>query len=161
MDKYLNKKNVLVFAAILLLLLAVWSFNHFGLGAENKQTVVPKWRTYENSRLGFSLSYPDNWVLEAEDDSVVFSNPTNLSEQVTVAQDQASARDIIIKSLNLTLKKDINVDGTSGGLYSEPNNGSNKGEQVVLLTRGDKIYYLSGDSDIFEAIITSFKFLNH
>lgn len=112
-------------------------------------------KTYENKDSRFSFSYPAAWVLESGADSVTFSNPGDLSEEISIAVSEAKYLAVISGSFSNYSSQTVELDGATGVRYYSGQDPL----RAVLAVRGRNLYYISGKSDRFDELLLGFKFL--
>lgn len=119
--------------------------------------------SYENDRFSYRLQYPSSWVLEAarqDSDIVTFSNPNDLSEEITVSVVDAKMESVIKKSLQLQGESPILLGGVAATLGFKQEQSDSRPFQAVYAVNGKNLYYLMGRSDRFVEVVGSFQFIN-
>jgi len=126
------------------------------LTAEN--TFTPA-HSYTNQFLGFSLRYPSNWAIEADNNSVTFAPTSSADLGVSVTVTAVADEKALRKSLTISTEKTISVDNVTG---IEITNNLSEGhlEAVVLVRHNNKLYVIRGTENFVDQLLLTFNFLN-
>jgi len=151
------------FLGIILLLVAAGLaiFLIFRRQEKIPEIALQETREYHSAELGFKLSYPATWVVEAAgmgNGTIIFTNPANYQEEVVVI--------VVDKSVEqelLTQAGNADVASTTLASYSAteliPKEGSEIQGHIVYAVIGEKLFLLTGTSDEFNAVVASFQLL--
>lgn len=131
------------------------------------------WKTYTDNRLGYSIGYPDSYILSKEsysNDITQFSDGKN-SFRVGVYRnsDTYYKKRVEMGRKSFGVTKDINVDGVKGkvSMYEALGDTFNKYELITVETN-ENIYELYAETqdndqegmDDFRTAVTTFRFVN-
>lgn len=114
------------------------------------------WRTYRDNRLGFSLRYPSSWGIEAQGNTVEWTDPKRFGEDLSVSVMALSAESGIRSSLDNEREDRISVDSVSAAkIY---NNVGGSVEKVVLVRRQGQLFVIRGTNPLFDRVLSLLKF---
>ena len=119
------------------------------------------WRAYTSETLGISVKYPPTWQIDIDptDSKTVFlENPENFSENVALSIRGTEMESVIRSSLNFQSETRYMIDGASAS-WLKSSSSDPATQNVVLVKLGGKLYYIAGQAQAFEKIISSIRFL--
>jgi hypothetical protein len=120
-------------------------------------------KIYINSAEGYSVSYPNTWVLEPSDSDsqVVFENPADNRETISVTPLRSGDENSIRTELQLHTERDfINSGGSGVQLFINVNPASPTQplpDGFAFVSRDGKSFYVNGWSPYFGAFVQNFK----
>ena len=117
------------------------------------------WKKYSNKTLGFSLRYPNDWILESPASNIVlFGDLLSTFEQVTVSVLEASDEEAIREALNIVNESRIPIGEIDGPRIV--NLLSNGNLETVILARPDlRLFVIRGTTAVIDDIVSTIKFL--
>jgi hypothetical protein len=132
---------------------------NINIDTENAENRYNPSHSYNNSRLGFALTYPPTWSIEANSDTSVTFMPSDTSDDgVTISVSSTAAEKDIRKSLKITQETPVMV-GNLPGVKITADLGKNLSEKVVLIPSFNKLYVIRGSGSQVEKVLTTFKVL--
>lgn len=146
---------------ILVIVVAYALFKNQSFKDLSNRQPIPQWKTYENTQMGFSMKYPQNWVLEIvdhEENVVIFSDPQKASEEVTIAVTTPDMEKVIRRSVSIAKETKITIDGKVGARIASSDSRDKNLANLILVVANGKLYYLAGSSTRFDAIAGTLKF---
>lgn len=102
-------------------------------------------------------------MLELEgknNETVIFSNPDDLAEDISITVGDENLDSVIRKSLKITSSEDIFVSGAKVKKLTIAGSKNSDGLSVVLVHYNKKLFYLSGRTNDFDQIIGSMRFIS-
>lgn len=120
------------------------------------------WKTFRSQSLGISIIYPSSWQVETDPavaNVVSLENPRNFEGNVTISVVDPKFEKIIRESLNTGSERDILVDNVAGKWLVGKDSRDAATSNVVFLRRDGKLYYIAGQTPVFEKMLRSLKFL--
>lgn len=116
------------------------------------------WHTYKNFPLGFSVRYPADWAIEADDNTTVDFVPNSNSDQgVTIAVTAPASEKAIRKSLKILREASIMLDGQPAQKITN-DLGRGHSETVILAAHMSKLYVLRGSDSLVRQLQLTFRF---
>ena len=116
-------------------------------------------KVFTDLQKGYSARYPGNWVLERDQNgNMVFDNPRNIAESITVYSGEQGSAAALRKSLKITAERNIARDNLKIDLISALS-GKNQ-LNVALISSNTKFFYLEGYSPTFEEFVNNFRVEN-
>lgn len=114
------------------------------------------WKVFHSAEMGFEIRYPATWQVESDrlDATLTFHNPKNFSENLSLAVTEPKYQKMIRDSLVIKSEREVLIDGYKGTLIDE------KTTSVVLIIANQKLYYLAGETSLFEKILKSIRFVS-
>ncbi|MBI2607765.1 MAG: hypothetical protein HYW51_02985 [Candidatus Doudnabacteria bacterium] len=152
--------SIAVFIAIGLVGYIVVTNENFDREVVGNLNEVNAWRTYQSKNLGFSLRYPNDWVLESPADNIIlFESDSIANEQVSVSVQRASDETAIRAALDNVSEVRVPIGGIDGPrIVNQLSTGQ---EEIVVLVRPDsRLFVIRGTSSIIDDIISTVKFIN-
>ncbi|HTL39725.1 MAG TPA: hypothetical protein VL306_02850 [Methylomirabilota bacterium] len=117
------------------------------------------WRSYSDTRLGFSVRYPKNWGIESSSQSSVSFMPADSKQEgVLISEYPLSAEPAVRKSLKITSEKPITVDQVQGSIITN-NLGQGVSETVVMLKKNNLLYTIAGPDNFVRGFLPNFHFI--
>lgn len=119
------------------------------------------WKTFRSRHLGISIQYPADWQIEIDPETgaVSFENPKNFNENIAIYVVKPALEPAIRNTLSIAEERDIVLDGAAGKWLLSKNNYDPATSNVILIKRGESLYYIAGNAKAFEKILGSIKFL--
>jgi hypothetical protein len=117
------------------------------------------WKNYTNKTFGFSLRYPNDWVLESPASNIIiFESSDSTFEQVTVSVLGAGDEEAIREALNIVSEDRVPIHEIDGPRIV--NLLSNGNLETVVLARPDfRLFVIRGTSRVIDDIVSTLKFL--
>ena len=114
--------------------------------------LTPQTKKYINSDIGFELEYPLMWQIElgTGPQSIVFENPQNLSQAVTVTKFPIQAQTMLVKSLHSTSEADTTIDGNTIQEFT------GNSTITAIVTNGSNLFYFDGLTPSTMSFLNSF-----
>lgn len=149
---------VIIFGGLFLTMNIVLQGYQIGQEAEFSELVTGK--VYVNQKEGYSLKYPKGWSIDPSSSSgtVVFVDPTDATESVTVLATDLNSENIIRKSLRITNESKPYVNNGMTVVVMQGTRGEEEIEAAILKT-SKRLYYISGNADSFGTFVTHFQAL--
>ncbi|MDZ4243906.1 MAG: hypothetical protein U1C57_02270 [Candidatus Doudnabacteria bacterium] len=154
---------VLLFAGLGLVLFIFKDAQYYEeFAREFAQYSVNNWRTYRSSALGIAVRYPSSWQIEIDQDdsmTVYFENSKDFSENISVSVKELGLESVIRNSLKISSEEEIFVGGIRGMWIKGSNPRDPATSNVILVRRGDMLYYIAGQAKAFEKIVDRIRFV--
>ena len=114
--------------------------------------ITPQTKSYVNSDIGFELQYPVTWQIElgTGPQSIVFENPQNLSEAVTVTKFPIQAQTMLVKSLHADTEADATINGNTIMEFTGTTT------NTAIVTSGSNLFYFDGLTQSTMSLLNSF-----
>jgi|GEM_PF-3474100 len=107
---------------------------------------------------GYSAFYPQDWQLEKDRaGSIIFENPSDPGENITVAVTFLKYEKVIRNSLNILNESDFSRGNTQYAVITTGTKGGVADIDVALVKTATRLYYISGHSDFFREFVGGFK----
>lgn len=135
----------------------IWS--SYGFDREFVFNDITARRVFTDRQLGYSARYPGNWVLERDHSgNMIFEDPNNAAESITVYPGDAGLESAIRKTLNIKSERDVAKGNMLiDTIQAAGPKGSGQIFNVAFITSGSKFFYISGYSSLFDQFINNFK----
>jgi hypothetical protein len=162
LKRKIHKNRWLIWAVAYMLIVALGLVGYIAVSEiDFEREVVPyqnseTWRSYRDGRLAFSLRFPQDWGIEAQQNSVIFDGP-NWGEEISVSVGKISDETLLRQSLKIIKEEKIKIDGVSAVKLTN-SLGQGADESVVLAKHNNKLYIIRG-SNSFNRIFSTFNFL--
>jgi hypothetical protein len=131
----------------------ILSFNNLSVFAELKTK-----RTYVDVKSGFSVRYPRDWQIEKDGSgNVVFENPANLQESLSVTSATLDTEGIIRHSISVKTEKDIAKENLKIALIKAGSTKDGSDIDIAIIKTSKKLFYISGHSNLLETFARNFK----
>ncbi len=116
-------------------------------------------RVYTDAKNNFSLRYPGSWQLERDSSgNVIFENPGNLRENVTVSAISADNEKLVRSAFKIISERHIARANLKIDLIIAKILKDGAGQTNLAFIRGpDREFYLFGDSPLFESFVNNFR----
>jgi len=129
---------------------------HFETQMRFDSSVTQYWGTFTNRFDGYSVKYPRSWGVESEGaSSISFVSTHSANEYFGVTSYPLSDEKQIRASIFSTSEDTVKVSGVTGIKLSQSRN---QPENVVLVKDSTRLYVIRGKGDIFDRILSTFKF---
>jgi len=152
---------IIAFLALIFLILKDTAY-YEEFAREFAQYTVNNWRTYRSSALGMSVRYPSSWQIEIDQDdsqTVHFENSKDFSENISVSVKELGLESVIRNSLKISSEEEVFVGGIRGTWIKGSNPRNPATSNVILVRRGDRLYYIAGQAKAFEKIVDRIRFV--
>ncbi len=120
------------------------------------------WKIFRSPVLGISIKYPPSWQIEIdplEPTSVSLENPKKFAENVSISVRDQKLEKVIRDSLKVSESREIVVGGQPGVWLKGGDTRDQATSNVVLVKKGNKLFYIAGQAVAFEKIISGIRFL--
>lgn len=132
---------------------------NFETGLMPENHFVP-WRAFTNKQFFYSLRYPADWSIEAQDKSTILFVPSNSTDEgVSLAVLKPSAETAIRNSIKNIGESRIVLDNYRAVKISN-DLGQGHFETVVMSLRHGRLYVLRGTDAQVQKLILTFNFLD-
>lgn len=113
---------------------------------------------YQDTRLGFSVLYPADWSIEADDNSTISFVPMNDSDQgVSVQVTGTQFEKTIRNSLDILKETGIKLDNKPAVKITN-DLGRGYSESIILATHNNKLYVVRGTDSLVQRLTSAFHF---
>jgi hypothetical protein len=128
------------------------------LDAENSGDYSASLHKFTSKQMGFTLRYPADWSIEADNSSVNFL-PSDFSDNgVSVSVLSPIAEKSLRSGLKILNEVSGTLDSTAAAkIRSDLGNGYT--EKIVIATYNHKIYVIRGGENVVNKILLTFEFL--
>lgn len=115
-------------------------------------------KIYTDAKEGYTVRYPHSWQIERDSrGDVIFENPDDMQESLTVAAASLDTEGIIRHSISIKSEKDIAKDNLQIALIKAGSAKDGPDLDVALIKTDKKFFYISGHSKIIETFARNFK----
>ena len=131
------------------------------LAREFAQYNINNWRTYRSETLGISVRYPSSWQIEidpGDTKTVYFENSKDFSENISMSVRDLGLERVIRNSLKVASEEEVMVGGIRGTWIKGRDSNDGATSNVILVRRGERLYYIAGQAKIFEKIVKGIRF---
>lgn len=129
---------------------------------EFAQYNVNNWRTWRSETLGISVQYPASWQIETDPGdprTVYFENSKDFSENISVSVRDLGLERVIRNSLKISSEEEVVVGGIRGTWIKGRDPNDRATSNVILIRRGQMLYYIAGQAKAFEKIVKGIRFI--
>jgi hypothetical protein len=132
----------------------------YQIGSEAEFTELVSGKVYVNQKEGYSLKYPRGWSIDPSSSTgtVVFIDPTDPTESVTILATDLNSESLIRRSLKITQEsKAYETDGMTVVVMQAVRDGEEI--EAAIFKTARRLYYISGNADAFSTFVTHFQAL--
>ena len=122
--------------------------------------VLTQRNSYSNASLGFSVNYPNGWVIDAGSQTstvVSFDNPNNPNEAISISSASLASVAQFKKTSKIESVNNFKRDSLQIAVYEISSPEGAKPLRVSIIQSAKKAYYISGDSASFMTFVNTFK----
>jgi hypothetical protein len=115
---------------------------------------------YNNQKLGFSVGYPNGWVIDSgsQDASVIsFDNPNDPNESISISSSTLASVAKFKKSSKIDSATSSERNGMQITIYEISSPEGTQPLKIAVIESAKKAYYISGQSASFMRFVNSFK----
>ncbi len=117
------------------------------------------WHNYKDTRLGFTLRYPADWTIEAENSSTINFSPANTADEgVSISVIKPTDEKTLRKTLDILSEQRIKLDGNKAVKIIN-NLGAKHTETFVMSLKNQHLYVLRGSESEIQKLLLTFHFI--
>ncbi len=155
-----NRYFIWAIAYIVVSFLALLSYIYVSsINLDNQSVFSQQTRkTYTNSKQGFTVKYPMTWELDNDPSgNIVFQNPNNIQESITVTEANLNMETIIRHSMTIVQETSYDKPGYSVSTIKAERAKDGSHFDVAIVKTSKHLFYISGISDSFQAFVNNFE----
>ena len=124
---------------------------------------LPTWKTFRSEDLGIAVKYPSAWQIEVdplEPHTFYLENPQNFNENISFSVVKPFLEKTIRESIKIRSEQKITVDSIEAKWLMGDEAKDKATSNIILVKKGEKLYYIAGSARDFERIIKGIRFIN-
>lgn len=161
--RVLHPNRYFIYAIVLLLvstglLLSFIYISTLRFNTDSEFSSLKTKKIYTDKQSGYTVRYPNSWQIERDQSgNVVFENPDNEQESLTVTPASLEMEGVIRHSINIRSEKDLAKDDTKIALIKAGTANNDQDLDVAIIKNDQKLFYVSGHSSALEIFARNFK----